>query len=515
MRTKLLISSLFLSVLLAPAGGLFAQISQSRISSAERLLPGDGGGEISVGWKHDGGSFHRPDAPEGKDALDVHLAGDKASGAFVFSGSLDYTNAKERGRNWNSLIGNDPDNPYIICDSIADRSTTESFVLDALLAWQFAPAWRACAEVGLTTATLSDTRDPRPQNDISRIPLSLRLDYRLSDKVTLGLSGGVSLFQSKFRYALEEPLKTYRYFKMMGMGEYFAFASSENSSAPREYSGRVYSGGVHLDIHRAALRSTSELTYVYGLEDARDGGSAYEWKGGDYRYQDIRLRNVTCFGSMLSHSFRTDARLKLMNGFWYDQKRQVDTEHGNITWFEIQSYYKNNSGVKASANLRYTIADGASSNPSWSAFAEAGYSFVSLTHYTSGDPRQQRWNAIDMKLGGTKTFLLGKGVLSLLPSVSVRIPFGGEFATGTSQSGKNDITGAYVLPIYAYETAKCAGGSLRGEYLLPFSLSEDRRVRPGIAFEGNWLQHLGHGELYDAFDNTGYGGFAVSLFIRL
>ena len=510
MRNRILISCLLLPALLVPAGGVFAQILPSGISSR----PGEDGGEISVGWKHDGGSFHRPDAPEGKDELGVRLAGDKTAGAFVFSGSLDYSNAKERGRNWNSLIGNDPDNPYIICDSIADRSTTETFVLDALLSWQFAPRWRAGAGVGLTTATLSDTRDPRPQNDISRIPISLRLDYQVSDRLDLGVAGGVSLFHSKFRYALEEPLKTYRYFKMMGMGEYFAFASSENSSAPREYQGTAYAGGLFMDYHKDRLHNLTEWTYVYGSEDARDGGSAYEWKGGDYRYQEIRLRNETRFGSVLSHTVDADARVKLLNGYWYDQKRQVDTEHGNMTWFEIQSRYKNNGGVKASARVRYTLAKDASPRPGWSAFAEAGYSLASLTHYTNGSPRQQRWNALNLKAGGSKIFVFGKSELSLFPGVSACIPLGGEFATG-SQTGKNDITGSYVLPIYAYETSASVGGSLRGEYLLPFNLSKGGRARPGIAFEGSWLQHLGHGELYSGFDGTGFGGFSVAFFIRL
>ena len=494
-KTHITLAVLALSLLQAATGQVFAQVwnpdrensilnmrSQSVSATSLGYTPFADLNFAVAAYNYEGGEFHRPDRPSGKSELDLSIREIKTFGKVRASGSLTYLNNREFSRNWNSLIGNDPDNPYIICDAVSDNSSTESFSLSGGATWNFAKGWTAAGKIGLLTASLSDTQDPRPKNDISRIPVSLAVEYGFADGWSAGVFGGAELFMSKFTYYLEYGQKAYRYYKMKGMGDFFAFSSSENSSAPREYKGATFTAGLNLGVDKKSFANFTEFAFRSGTENGRDGGSAYEWKSGDYSFTELSLTERFDIKGNLRQSITLGAKLKLTEGYWYDQKQRTDTEHGNITYYEVMSRFLNNSLTRFTADAGYLISKPAS----WGVRGGVNFHSESFTHYTDGDPRLQSWTLIGVGAEGFKTFELGNHILDISASAQYILPLGdAAFDTGNGFLAKDDITETFVRPIFLYETSAKAKAGIRIDWVLP-SISS-ARLKPAIFAKGGIL----------------------------
>ena len=502
--------SILLLVPMASAGDAFAQVwhqerengvsnvrSESSSPVSLSTNPAESWNAASISGVFEGGAFHRPDRPAGKRELDLSVGELNSFGRFRTAGSLRYRNTRDLARNWNSLIGNDPDNPYVICDTLADNSSTERFDIDGVLSWNISDHWTAGGRIGLTTATLTDSKDPRPRNDISRIPFTLGLEYRFGDGWSAGVFGGVELFFSRFSNHLEYGQKPYRYYKMKGMGDYFAFSSSESSSAPREYEGVTFRAGINLTRAQTAWESFTEAEFITGYENARDGGSAYEWKAGDYRFTRILLRERMDFKGAFRQSLSVRADVKLMDGYWYDQKQRIDTEHGNISYYEVMSRYKNNDNLRLVVGADY----GVTRDASWNAALHADFRLEDLTHYADGEPCRQSWTLLAIRADGWKTFSIGRHVLDLAAGAGYVLPLGKAlFATGNTAPAKDDITDVYVSPVFDYETSGKVSAFLRADWVF----APVKRLLPGVFVKGS----LERGK------EAGYYGLTAGAFLK-
>lgn len=510
---------LLLPLLLAPAGEAFAQVWHQKRDNDIKNVRSGSSSPVSLfynptedwkaaiaSWNYEKGDFHRPDSPAGKSELDLSVEELGTIGKIRTSGSLRYRNTKDFDRNWNSLTGNDPDNPYVICDTLADNSVTERFDIDGVLTWNFSERWVVAGKIGLTTATLTDSKDPRPKNDISRIPLTLGLEYRLGNGFRVGLFGGAELFFSKFTNYLEYGQKAYRYYKMKGMGDYFAFSSSESSSAPREYSGATYSAGLNAALDLGSTENFTELSFRHGNENARDGGSAHEWKAGDYAYNSLGFLDRLDIKGSLRHSITLRAELKLTEGFWYDQKQRIDTEHGNISYYEVMSRYKNNAGTRIVAAADYRVGK----DKSWSASAGVGFQSENFIHYTDGDPCKQAWNRLGINAEGWKTLSVGRNTLDISAGVGYVLPLGDAvYATGNSAPARDDISKWYVAPAFAYETS----GKLSAHFRADWVFAPVKSLFPGIFVKGSMLKQMGSAPQSPALEGTSFFGLSAGAFL--
>lgn len=500
---------MLLLVPMASAGDAFAQVwhqdranefrnvrSGSSSPVALSFNPTDSWNAASASGLYESGPFHRPDRPSGKRELDLSAQELNRLGRFRTSGSLRYRNTRDLGRNWNSLIGNDPDNPYIICDTIADNSSTERFDLDGALSWKVSDRWTVGGKIGLTTAMLSDSKDPRPKNVISRIPFTLGLEYRLGDAWSAGVFGGTELFFSQFTNYLEYGQKAYRYYKMKGMGDYFAFSSSESSSSPREYEGATFLSGVNMTCQRENFESFTEAALSVGYENARDGGAAHEWKAGDYRFTQVRLSERMDFKGSLRQRLSVTADVKLISGYWYDQKLRIDTDHGNISYYEVMSRYKNNDNLRLVAGVDYRVGR----EGSWNASLAADFRHESLTHYADGEPCRQRWSQAVIRADGWRTFHVGRYLLDVAAGAGCVLPLGkASFASGNTAPAKDDITDVYVAPVFDYETSGKVSAFLRADWMF----APLKRLSPGVFVKGSLI----HGK------EAGYYGLAAGAFL--
>ena len=511
---------LLLPLLLAPAGEAVAQVwHQERDNGIQNVQSGSSSPvslyynptkdwkAASASWNYEKGDFHRPDSPAGKSELDLCVEELGSIGKIRTSGGLRYRNTRDIARNWNSLIGNDPDNPYVICDTLADNSVTERFDIDGALTWKLSDKWIAAGKIGLTTATLTDSKDPRPKNDISRIPLTLGVERRLGEAWSVGFFGGAELFFSKFTNHLEYGQKAYRYYKMKGMGDYFAFSSSESSSAPREYSGTTFSAGVNAALNRGSILNFAELSFRRGNENGRDGGAAHEWKSGDYSFTSLGLVDRLDIEGSFRHSITLRAELKLMEGFWYDQKQKIDTEHGNISYYEVMSRYKNNDATRIVAGADYRISKG----KSWSSAIGAKFHSENFTHYTDGDPCDQAWTWLGINAEGWKTVSVGKNTLDISAGAGYILPLGEAlYATGNSAPAKDDITKWYVAPAFAYETS----GKLSAFFRADWAFAPIKALCPGIFIKGSILKQMGSAPQCPSLEGTSFYGLSAGAFLR-
>lgn len=501
---------LLLPLLFATAGEAFAQVwhqerdngilnVQSGSASPLSLYhnPTEAWNAASASWLYSNGEFHRPDRPSGQKELDLSVEELGTLGKFRTSGSLRYRNTRDINRNWNSLIGNDPDNPYIICDTLADNSVTERFDIGGAITWQFSDNWIAGGQIGLTTATLSDNKDPRPKNDISRIPVTFGLEHRFGSGWSAGFFGGTEVFSSKFTNYLEYGQKTYRYYKMKGMGDYFAFSSSESSSAPREYFGLTYSAGANVGVARNSFENFTELGFSSGYENARDGGSAHEWKAGDYSFTRITFHERIDLKGELRQSISLNADIKLIQGFWYDQKVKIDTEHGNISYYEVMSRYKNNDATRIVADACYRIGK----DKSWNAGLGVRFLSENDTHFADGEACIQAWNQLGVNAEGWKTLNLGSNVLDISAGAGYILPLGEpEYATGNTAIAKDDITKCYVDPVFAYETS----GKLSAFFRADWVFAPVKGMRPCLFAKGAILKQMGSASQYPSLEGTSF-----------
>ena len=511
---------LLLPLLFAPAGEAVAQVwHQERVNGINNVRSGSSSplslfynpteswNAATASWNYETGGFHRPDDPAGKSELDLSVEELGSFARFRTAGSLRYRNTKDFDRNWSSLIGNDRDNPYVICDTLADNSVTERFDIDGALTWNFSDGWVAAGKVGLTTATLTDNKDPRPKNDISRIPITIALERSFAGGWSVGLFGGAEMFFSKFTNYLEYGQKAYRYYKMKGMGDFYAFSSSESSSAPREYSGFTYSAGVNASLVKDRIESFTEAGAYFGNENARDGGSAYEWKAGDYSFTRFCFQQRLDIKGSLRQSIRLNAQVKLFDGYWYDQKQRIDTEHGNITYYEIMSRYKNNDATRIVAGAEYGIGR----DESWHAALGAGFHTERNTHYADGSPRVQSWSLASINAEGWKTFRLRHSLLDFSAGAGYTLPVGeAVYASGNAAPAAQDISGIYVAPAFAYETSGKLSVSLRADWVL----TSLKVLRPGLFVKGSMLKQMGPAPQYPQLEGTSYYGLSAGAFLN-
>lgn len=507
-------------MLFAPAGEAFAQVwHQERNNGIKNVRSGssspvslqynptDSWNVANASWNYENGDFHRPDNPSGKSELDLAVEELGTLKQIRTAGSLRYRNTKDFNRNWNSLIGNDPDNPYIICDTLADNSVTERFDIGGALSWQIDDKWIVAGKIGLTTATLTDSKDPRPKNDISRIPLTLGVERSLGKNWRVGLFGGAELFVSKFTNYLEYGQKAYRYYKMKGMGDFFAFSSSESSSAPRDYSGTTFSAGLNATLNATGFDNFAEAAFHSGYENARDGGSAHEWKAGDYSFTRICFQDRLDLKGDLRQSIVLKAEIKMTQGFWYDQKQKIDTEHGNISYYEVMSRYKNNDAARLIAGVGYSIGkDG-----SWNTSAGVKFNSENFTHYSDGDPYTQAWNKLIIDAEGWKTLPVGRNVLDVSAGVGYVLPLGETvYASGFNGAAKDDITDIYVDPIFAYETT----GKLSAFFRADWVFAPVKSLCPGIFVKGSMIKQTGAATQYPALEGTSFFGLSAGAFLK-
>lgn len=473
-------------------------------------------GVAKADYNYTTGDFRNIGTPEKKRQINVYFGGLKDLGKIRLSGHMAYHNDNDRNLPWNSTLWLQSANPFVLADSIYSKKTVESFDMDAALSWQVNDKWLLGASAGLAIGMSSDQDDPRPKITTSNVPLTIGAAYNINDNISVGLSGGVSLYHSSISYTIENPYHNYRYFLLKGMGDYYLWSSSRTPGYNRRYTGTTWHGAVQglFKSNDGHWRDFIEASYSHGNQDARDGGSAYTFLGGDYTFSSINVNNRLSIepSESLRHTILLNFHHDKGDGDWYDQKAYTDTAHANLTYYEVLAKTRVHENTRTGFNIGYhvdflSLSDG-------KAFAEVGFGAdeTVIKHYTADGQHKQQWDLMNVRLAIGNTFAFGTKALAIGVHGGYWFPFKDRvMATAGGNIAAGDITGDYVLPQFEFLSSSYAQVGGTADFSFPVSATG---VRMGITASVNSNLQSGNADYYSAIKSTSRTAVCFGVYAR-
>ena len=441
--------------------------SLNPVSLRHHAVKDYGYGAVGYRWTH--GSYHAPDASGHADAIDIRLDGRRRLGSFDVAGYIAYLNSTERQRSWNNTLFLPTDNPFLLCDSVAGETSTESFRLGVAAAWNGGGRLTAAIRADMLTGSMADQTDPRPKTDATWIHLTPGAELAITPALSIGLALSADIYRANTSHVIINTMETHRYFLMKGVGDFQRQSSADIGSYPREYKGETFGGSLQLvyEPQGKRWRNFLELRAAAGGEDAVDGGTYFTYRGGDYTRRRLALsERAQIVGNRATHDVTLEASYATGRGTWYDQRRLVDTEHGNITYYETLSkdlIYKS-ADMAAGIGWRATLPG--QGLPRLTVTASARLERSERRHFAAQTTRQEFTRAA-FRAGVEKNVALRRWALTARLAASYMLPVGER----TYGSALADLETEYAAPFFEYRSAREAGVSGSLEALVPLRSS--------------------------------------------
>ncbi|MBQ7570844.1 MAG: hypothetical protein IJT19_01215 [Bacteroidaceae bacterium] len=419
------------------------------------------------------GDFHAIDQSGRQNELNVYFGGLKQLKKVDLYGSLRYDNQQAKDRAWNSTYGLEPTNPFTIADSIAGKSTTEAFQLEALASYTINERWKMGLGIDIHNASFSDQIDPRPKVNTTVIPVTLGTDWQVSSPLSLGLAVGVRFYNSDMSYTRVNNRVGHQFFLMKGMGDNMSLSSNSEASYRRDYHGFAYQAALQAAWHRPEGRwhDFLQLQAERGTQDATDGGSSYTFKGGDYAYTRLGIQDRLQFqpNDKRLHQWTIAASMLQGEGTWYDQKRITDTEHNNRVDYTVLGKTKAHKPSLMTGDISYRLHFLNEQTTRLSVGANVGMEHASTKHLTDAGTRKQSYTRAHLQVDARDEIALRRGRLNLALGAGLWMPVGDKkFASATEATAAGTlITRDYVNPLFAYETAQFYRVAALVDYCLP------------------------------------------------
>lgn len=422
--------------------------------------------DVTLNGHLERGGFHAIDASSKHNDFSLDIAGLKQIGNFSLSGNIKYINSKDYRKKWNSSYMLTPENPFSIGDSVKSDVTTEEFQLHVGSAYKFSNSFVAGLKLKYTTGSLSDQIDPRPKTNAMHFFINPGAWYKLSDAHSVGLSMDFDIYRSDLSYTIVNNMSNYVYFLMKGMGDNKTFSTGDAPGYLRDYNGFKYGVNAQWNFNPGAVSNLLELGFNTNSENAKDGGSSYKYKGGDYSAKKFSLYDRLAFGSdALRHNFMLTAYYSPTEGQWYDQLRRVDTEHANRVYYEVMSKDKVHKANYTGGALEYRIDGLSDDRPDWSARAKVAIDNADIKHYDLA-VSHQKYTMATANIEGTKFWSLRRLRLETTVGGFLRTTLGDP----TFDTVRDMLETQYTAPTFEYSTTKSAGFNARAALNIPVRL---------------------------------------------
>ena len=458
------------------------------------------------------GAFYPIDGSGNAGVMSVTLDGLKSHGDFSLQGRFRYTNSQQRNQRWNSSLGLDIDNPFFVADSLSSDVTSEVFDLRAVASYRISDRLRAGLELGVKTGSRSDQSDPRPATETSSIPFTAGISYRLSPSLMIGASASASLFSSMVSFTNVQAQLGHRYFIMKGMGDYIKRSTSDESGYHRQYDGNAFGGALNA-LFGSGEGATDfvELSFSRSVQNARDGGASYAFKGGDFSKISAGFANrLQIKGSGSLHDVEIEAAFDMGSAVWSDQQRKTDMEHGGRVYYEILSTNTIESLTRLRGTALYTLTIlGDDGEKGFYTSLGGGYLYQANEHYQGTNNPLSSFTMADATLLLGKRFLMAGGALILEAGGSYRLPLSREFASASSYPGADNITEVYCAHKFEYETASRASAHA----LADFRFKARKGLAPGIFVKGQYEICTGAPFRWEGYDGTSLTGVTAGAYI--
>lgn len=423
---------------------------------------------IDVAYSLGRGDFHDVDRSSKTGTLDASVTGYHRFDKVDCFGSLSYRNGRHNARRWNSTMYISERNPFILADSIRSDFNVEEFDLRGGVSYSPIRQLSIGLNLRYLTGSSANQTDPRPKTDAMHFVISPGIAYRIAGRFMLGLSADVDLLRESITHSVINPQESYTYFMFRGMGDaYTSFTTNKASSLPRDYRGQTYKGAFQFGASSAdgAVSNFLELFYLSGGEDARDGGSAFTFRGGDYSRSGYGFsERFSVRGSRLVHNITLAAAYERGDGTWYDQKENRDPGNNNAIYYEVLNESLLNRTTDYDISLGYRMDYMENDKPALSWFLNGRLLSSETLHY-EGDGYMQKYTKAEASLGAIKHINMRKCLLS--------VSIAGEYALplSSSMTAMPKLMDEYTAPSFEYRTASYGAGMLNISAQFPVNFS--------------------------------------------
>ncbi len=412
--------------------------------------------DASVFGHFERGAFHQVDAGSKNNSLNASLYGLQRFKKLSLEGQIGYVNCKDYNRKWNSTLFLTRSNPFVIGDSIASDVTTELFNMSVGAAYEWNPLFVGAIKLAYKVGSSADQTDPRPKVNSSRFVINPGVELRLGSAHRLGFSATLALFNSELTHTVINSYTNYMYFLMKGSGDYITRTNSDLAGYPRNYSGNTLKGALQW-VYAPASSSLSNIFEVELSsinENAEDGGAAYTFKAGDYDKRGISIADRLRLASSdrFVHNITANFSYYKGKGYWYDQRKKTDTEHGNISYYEIlnESKVHDASYYEGGASYRFDMLK--NGLPDFTVKVSTGINGMRIKQYQAKMAEQKyTTGTIDLEIG--KYWMLGscrmQGILDGYTSFGI-----GDKQADFIQASTRE---SYAAPYFEYLSAKSSG----------------------------------------------------------
>ena len=410
-------------------------------------------GTAQAGYMHQSGDFTAIDAAKSANQYTVQLEGLKHFSEFNLEGGIIYDNIAEKKQAWNSGLYLSPNNPFILANDQAGDRSIEQFKLYAGFSTQV-KKWTLGLRADYLTGALSDEFDPRAKTHAMRFAMQAGTLYQITSQLSVGLSAKAGWYNSQTSHTTVNNLAPDGVFYLLkGLGNWDKRTASDHENYPREYTGNMYGAAIQfLCGNAASLRANAlQIDYTTNKEISLDGSRNLIYRSGDYFSDRMGVSNTFYWGrhSRWRHQVAVKGVFETGAGYWYDQKKEVDTAHGNINYYKILSKYKINSAHNVHAVLAYDLTIMQQAIPA--------YQFSVRSHYTrhhvtqnDGEIYEEMFDHVCLELQVRKNFLFAH--FQIAPVVMAR--FVQNVGDPLLQAKHTEISETYTSPRFGYLSAE-------------------------------------------------------------
>ena len=453
------------------------------------------------------GDFHAIDQSPKHNALNVRIQGLQDFGKLKLSGDIAYTNSTDADHRWNNTLLTSPLNPFIICDSLFSDVTTDLFDMNAAASYTFSKKFIGALKLHYVTGSLADQSDPRPKTNAMRFNIKPGAYFAINQNFAVGADAFVEFYHSDIVHTLENTLNSYIYFVMKGMGDRVDIPANEQYSRPRDYTGTKYGASLQLDYHTNSLNDVLQFGYSCNAEDAIDGGSSFEYRSGDYKDNTLSICNhftLHLTPGWQHHLIVQYEQLK-DEGYWYEQRRRLDSDHGNLVYYEVMKKNRIREANQSKLSATYRLDKFTNNLPDWHASLSGDYLGFTATQ-DDGSIYKQKYQMLNLRLQGTKywsikTSRLETGLGAFMASQMGTPKYATPLAnTGYSES-KRALASTYVDPMFEYNTAASIGFQARIAYNCPVRLN-GKYSWVGVHAQAQQTLYTGNNKYANCYDGT-------------
>ncbi|MDE6353341.1 MAG: transporter [Muribaculaceae bacterium] len=398
---------------------------------------------ISAGYFWNDGKYHNVDKSGHVNGLNIDVYGIARLDKISFEGEVGYFNYKERDKVWNSTLFMNKLNPFILADDKPSDYKTDRFVINGRFTYKFSSRFRFGLNADYNVGVMSDESDPRVETKGMRFILNPGVDFDVTDRFTLGATGGINLFSESQRYTCLQTAVNYKFYLMSGLGTNYPYSNNAYSRDSHGTSWFVSVDGKY----KISNELANYLTINYGNESEKavDGGSSYRFMGGDFSNNVLGITDrFAITGSRIAHNIEIGFQTNDVKGRWYDQKST--SQNGTTVWEIMNSSIKHTESLtNVSGAYRLDFLDNAGVS-SLTAGIGLGYTNSDTKNYP--ELYYRKYSNLSIKANVTKYFNIKK----------VRLGVGIDGGYDMNLSSSCDLNGIdiekeYSLPMYYFLTS--------------------------------------------------------------